>query len=125
MISSVQVVPSLLTLKPPFNDLKPEMSTSYEIGTEWKFFNYRLDLDFTYYRTNTKNQLFTLPSSAGAEYKYYMVNAGNIQNEGIEITLGATPVMNDAFRWKTQFNFSTNKNKIIKTSSGSENICLW
>lgn len=100
--------------KAPFNDLKPEMSTSYEIGTEWRFFNYRLDFDITYYRTNTKNQLFTLPSSAGADYKYYMVNAGNIQNEGVEITLGATPVMNDAFRWKTQFNFSTNKNKIIK-----------
>ena len=100
--------------KAPLNDLKPEMSTSYEIGTEWRFFNYRLDFDITYYRTNTKNQLFTLPSSAGADYKYYMVNAGNIQNEGVEITLGATPVMNDAFRWKTQFNFSTNKNKIIK-----------
>lgn len=98
----------------PFSDLKPEMSTSYEVGTEWKFFNYRLEFDFTYYRTNTKNQLFTLPSSAGAEYKSYLVNAGNIQNEGVELTLGATPVMNDAFRWKTQFNFSTNKNKIIE-----------
>lgn len=52
-----------------------------------EFFNYRLDFDITYYRTNTKNQLFTLPSSAGADYKYYMVNAGNIQNEGVEITL--------------------------------------
>lgn len=40
--------------KAPFNDLKPEMSTSYEIGTEWRFFNYRLDFDITYYRTNTK-----------------------------------------------------------------------
>ena len=98
----------------PFSDLKPEMSTSYEVGTEWKFFNYRLEFDFTYYRTNTKNQLFTLPSSAGAEYKSYLVNAGNIQNEGVELTLGATPVMNDAFRWKTQFNFSTNKNKIVE-----------
>ncbi len=98
----------------PFDDLKPEMSTSYELGTEWKFFDYRLDFDFTYYKTNTKNQLFTLPSSAGAEYKYYMVNAGNIQNEGFEITLGGTPLMTKNFRWKTQFNFSTNSNKIIK-----------
>lgn len=97
----------------PFDELKPEMSTSYEFGTEWKFFDYRLDLDFTYYRTNTKNQLFTLPSSAGAQYKYYMVNAGNIKNEGFEATIGVTPVMTKDFRWKTQFNFSTNKNEII------------
>ncbi|MCC8187156.1 MAG: TonB-dependent receptor [Bacteroides sp.] len=100
--------------KAPFNELKPEMSTSYEIGTEWKFFNYRVDLDFTYYRTNTRNQLFTLPSSAGADFKYYMVNAGNIQNQGVELTLGVTPVMTENFRWKTQFNFSSNKNKIIE-----------
>lgn len=97
----------------PFDDLKPEMSTSYEVGTEWKFFNYRLDLDFTYYRTNTRNQLFTLPSSAGAAYKYYFVNAGNIQNQGVEVSLGITPVMTNDFRWKTAFNFSTNKNEVI------------
>ena len=98
----------------PFDELKPEMSTSFEVGTEWKFFNYRLDLDFTYYKTNTKNQLFTLPSSAGAAYKYYYVNAGNIQNQGVEISLGITPVMTNDFRWKTAFNFSTNKNKVIE-----------
>ena len=100
--------------KAPFDELKPEMSTSYEVGTEWKFFDYRLDLDFTYYRTNTKNQLFTLPSSAGAQHKYFLVNAGNIQNEGVEVTLGVTPVMTKDFRWKSQVNFSTNKNEVIE-----------
>lgn len=98
----------------PFDELKPEMSTSWEIGTEWKFFNYRLDFDFTWYQTNTKNQLFTLPSSAGATYKYYYVNAGNIQNRGVELSLGVTPLLTNNFRWKTLFNFSTNKNKVIE-----------
>ena len=97
-----------------FDNLKPELSTSWEVGTEWKFFNYRLDLDFTYYRTNTKNQLLKMPSFAGSPYKYYYVNAGNIQNEGVELTLGVTPVMTNDFRWKTSFNFSTNKNKVVK-----------
>lgn len=96
----------------PFDNMKPEMSTSYEVGTEWKFFNYRLDLDFTFYKTNTKNQFFKLPQQAGDRYAYRYVNAGNIENKGIEVTLGITPVMNDNFRWKTGFNFSTNKNKI-------------
>ena len=62
----------------------------------------------------TKNQLLKMPSFAGSPYKYYYVNAGNIQNEGVELTLGVTPVMTNDFRWKTSFNFSTNKNKIVK-----------
>lgn len=98
----------------PFDDMKPEMNTSIEFGTEWKFFNYRLDFDFTFYKTNTKDQFFRLPTIAGDRYKYRYVNAGNIENKGIEVTLGVTPVMNDNFRWKTTFNFSTNKNKIKK-----------
>ena len=97
----------------PFDELKPEMSTSWEVGTEWKFFNYRVDFDFTYYKTNTKNQLFTLPSSAGATYKYYYVNAGDIRNQGIEASLGVTPVMTNDFHWKTLLNFSANRNKVI------------
>ena len=99
--------------KAPFDELKPEMSTSWEVGTEWKFFDYRLDFDFTYYKTNTKNQLFTLPSSAGAAYKYYYVNAGNIQNQGWEIALDATPVMAKDFMWSTTLNFASNRNKIV------------
>jgi TonB-linked SusC/RagA family outer membrane protein len=97
----------------PFDALKPELSVSVELGTEWKFFDRRLDLDLTFYRTNTRNQLLTLPSSAGAEYKFYMVNAGNIENKGIEVTLGATPVMNAYFRWKTGISYSANRNRIV------------
>lgn len=96
-----------------FDNLKPELSTSIEFGTEWKFFNYRLDFDFTYYRTTTKNQLLRMPSSAGADYKYYYVNASKIRNSGVEITLGITPIMNDIFRWKTSFNYSANRNKVV------------
>ncbi len=98
----------------PFDELKPEMNTSYEFGTEWKLFNHRVDIDFTYYRTNTRNQLFTLPSTAGAYYRYYYVNAGNIQNQGVEISLGAVPTLTNNFSWRSQVNFSSNKNKIIK-----------
>lgn len=98
----------------PFDELKPELSSSFEIGTEWRFFNHRVDVDLTWYRTITRNQLVTLPSSAGALYKYYMVNAGKIENKGYEITLGVIPILNPDFYWKTTVNFSTNKNKVIK-----------
>ena len=93
-------------------ELKPEISTSYEIGAEFRFFNQRLDLDFTYYRTDTRNQLLYVNDPAG-RYPYKYINAGQIRNSGLEITLGVTPIMNDNFRWKSAFNFSTNKNKVV------------
>lgn len=98
----------------PFEELKPEISTSMEFGMEWRLFNQRIDLDFTLYKTGTRNQLLTLPASAGAEYKYYVVNAGKIENKGIELMLGGTPVLSENFRWKTGINYSTNKNKVIR-----------
>jgi len=98
----------------PFDDLKPELTSSIELGTEWNLFNNRVKFDFTYYRTNTKNQLFTLDAPAGSGYSFYYVNAGEIQNEGIEIMLGLTPIAKNDFYWKSSFNFALNRNKVIE-----------
>ena len=94
-------------------DLKPEISSSIEFGSEWRFFNNRLGIDFTWYQTNTKNQLLKMPTAAGDKYAYRYINAGKIRNRGIELTIDGTPLMNNNFRWKTAANFSTNKNKVI------------
>lgn len=102
----------------PFDELKPERTTSIEFGTEWRFFNSRLEFDFTFYKTNTKDQLFNLPAPSGSSYERYNVNAGEIQNQGVEIMLNATPMMTNNFRWKTGFNFATNKNKAISLVEG-------
>ncbi|MDR1403273.1 MAG: SusC/RagA family TonB-linked outer membrane protein, partial [Tannerellaceae bacterium] len=96
----------------PFGDLKPEMSASVETGTLWRLFQNRLCIDFTYYKTNTRNQLFTLPSSAGATHRYYAVNAGNIQNRGLELTVEGTPLINPGFVWKTTVNYAWNRNLV-------------
>ncbi|MDH6358250.1 SusC/RagA family TonB-linked outer membrane protein [Parabacteroides sp. PF5-9] len=96
----------------PFSELKPEMTTSIEVGTEWRLFGSRLEFDFTYYKTNTKNQLFSLSAPSGSKYTTYYMNAGNIQNQGIEIVLGGSPVWVGDFRWKTGVNFSLNRNKV-------------
>ena len=98
----------------PFDDLKPEISTSIELGTEWSLFNNRVKFDFTYYRTNTQNQFFRLNAPAGSGYSFYYVNAGDVQNQGVEIVLGLTPVSNDDFYWKSSFNFAANRNKVIE-----------
>lgn len=118
----------------PFDDLKPEKTTSIEFGTEWRFFNSRLEFDFTYYKTNTKNQLFNLRAPSGSEWNSFYVNAGNIQNTGVEIMLNATPVITNNFRWKTGMNFATNKNEAIELEdrlggyfsfSGGESNNVW
>lgn len=94
-------------------DLKPEISSSVEFGTEWIFFNSRFGIDFTWYQTNTKNQLLRMPNPAGSLFAFRHVNAGKIRNTGFELTVNATPLMNDDFRWKTAINLSANRNKVI------------
>ena len=58
-----------------------------------------LDFDFTFYRTDTKNQLIRVNTTA-EKRRFRWINAGKIRNTGIEVTVGATPLMNDNFRWK-------------------------
>ena len=98
----------------PFKDMEPEMTHAVEFGTEWRFFQHRLGINLTYYRTNTYNQFFKLPALAGDKFAYRYVNAGNIQNQGWEVTLNGTPMLTSDFTWKTSINFSANKNKIVK-----------
>lgn len=98
----------------PFKDMEPEMTTSMELGTEWKFFDGRLFFSGTYYKTNTHNQFFKLPAKAGDKYAYRYVNAGNIQNTGWEVEVEYYPLHNMPVEWKTSVNFSRNRNKVVK-----------
>ena len=98
----------------PFDNLKPEISSSVELGTEWRFLNNKITFDFTWYKTNTENQFFRLPAPAGSGYSWYYVNAGNIENKGYEIVLGLHPIVDGNFKWKNYFNFATNKNTVIE-----------
>jgi TonB-linked SusC/RagA family outer membrane protein len=97
----------------PFDNLEPEISKSIELGTEWRLFANKLTLDLTYYKTNTENQLFTLPAPAGSGYSSYYIYAGDIQNKGYEAVIGITPLAENDSYWKSTFNFSTNEN-IVK-----------
>lgn len=94
--------------------LRPERQKSFEIGTEWRFFQRRLGFDFTYYDTKTSDQIFYIqaePNPYG--YSQNIVNAGEISNKGFEIVLNGKPVANENFTWNSAFNFAKNDNKVI------------
>lgn len=97
----------------PFTNLTPELITSIEVGTNWRFFNGRLGFDVTYYNLNSQDQFISLPAPSGSGYTQYYVNAGEIVNRGIEATLETTPIMNDLI-WNSTFNFSRNINEIVE-----------
>lgn len=98
----------------PFTNLKPEMITSNELGTEWRFFDGKVGLEYTYYYDVSTNQFLTLTAPSGSGYTKYYVNAGKIVNKGSELTLDIEPVRNQNFSWKSSFNFANNKNKIVE-----------
>ena len=107
-----------------FDDtVKNELIKNWEIGADIRFLDNRLGIDFAWYKMNATNQLINLPISSVA-YSNKKINAGNIQNEGVEIVLNAVPVKTANFQWNTNFNFSTNKNKILELADGVEEYSL-
>jgi TonB-linked SusC/RagA family outer membrane protein len=101
----------------PFPQLKPEMAKSIEVGTDWKFFNNRLAFDFTWYKNNTTHQFFQITTSPTNGYGSGYVNAGNIQNSGVEMTLSGDVVRHSKFVWNTSINYARNKNKVLDVAS--------
>ncbi|EDM38052.1 putative outer membrane protein [Pedobacter sp. BAL39] len=94
-------------------NIKPEISTSIEGGLEWKFLDNRLGFDVSYYHMNTKNQILNnVPVSITSGWNTQILNAGEIQNSGIELAVNTTPVRSQ-FRWDFDINFSKNNSKVI------------
>lgn len=108
----------------PFYDLKPERTKSLEIGTEWRFLQNKLSFDFTYYKTNTRNQYFRIAVPPGTGYAFRFINAGNIQNSGVEIMLGYNVIKTKSFSWNTTLNYSQNTNKIVELAPNIDQFVL-
>ena len=90
-------------------DLKPEKTNSAEVGTEAHFFGNRLSFDFTYYNTQTTNQILTigLPGSSGYTSKH--INAGKIKSHGVELMIGGTPIKTKDWQWDVNVNWGLNR----------------
>ena len=97
-------------------NLKPERKTSWELGLDYRMFTNRIGLDFTFYKENTRDQIMSvsLPGASGVSSAY--INAGNIQNQGIELALNTTPVETRNFAWDLNFTWTKNWSKIIELS---------
>lgn len=104
--------------------LKPETNTSYEIGTELRFFMNRLGIDFTYYSMSSTNQILPVTISGASGFLTQVINAGEITNKGVELELTGTPVQTKGFSWDIVVNFAKNKNKVVKLADGVDNYQL-
>lgn len=98
----------------PNKNLKPTKTNSFEIGLETKFLKNRMGLDITYYAQTSKNQIMSMASSWSSGYTYRLINAGEIENKGIEIALNTRLIQVKDFSWDLNLNFSKNSNKVKK-----------
>ena len=104
----------------PNKDLKPTRTNSFELGLEMKFFNNRLSLDMTYYNQLSKDQIIGLASTTTSGYSYRLINAGEIENKGIEIALNGRVFQYKDFAWDAGINYSKNINKVKSLVEGMD-----
>lgn len=105
-------------------DLKPEILTSYEAGLDLRFFGNRVGLDATYYYTASENQILAIDIPNTTGYTSRIINAGEIENQGVELMLSLTPIQSNGFTWDSWFNFTLNRNKVISLAEGVDQYVL-
>ena len=106
------------------SELKPERTTSIEAGLEMWFLQRRVGFDMAYYKTNSKDQIISVPVSYATGYSSKWLNAGELQNQGVEISLMAKVMKKKDFNWDVVINWSKNVNKVIALNKGIDNLEL-
>ncbi len=106
-------------------NLRPEITTSIEFGTDLRFLNNKIGLDLTYYKATSTDMILNVPISNGTGLSRYTTNAGEIENSGFEIMLNATPVEVGDFTWNIDLNWSKNTGKVISVKEGIDEIPLY
>jgi TonB-linked SusC/RagA family outer membrane protein len=105
-------------------DLKAERTKSFELGGEMSFLDGRVGFDVTYYKTNTVDQIVPLPVSRASGYSFKYVNAGNVQNKGVELQVFGKPVDSENFKWNVTVNWTRNRSEVVELPEGVDNIQL-
>ena len=94
--------------------IKPTISTSYEVGTEFRLFDNRFWGDINLYRRDTKNQILNMTVAPQSGYSSRQLNSGLVRNQGIEISLGGSPIKTKDFQWNIDFNIAKNQNELVE-----------
>lgn len=98
-------------------NIEPSFAHSYETGFDLRFFN-RLGLEFTYYLQRNENQIINLDISGATGYSSSTINAGLIENKGIEIALHGSPIQTQDFVWDASFNLNRNRGEVVELYPG-------
>ncbi|MEX0648739.1 MAG: SusC/RagA family TonB-linked outer membrane protein [Balneolaceae bacterium] len=98
-------------------NIKPSFANSYEAGFDLSFFS-RFGIEFTYYHQKNENQIINLDVSGTSGYGAATINAGLIENKGVELTLNATPIQNQVFSWDASFNINRNRGEVVELYPG-------
>lgn len=111
--------------KKPFWDLKPERTKSHELGLDLRLFKGRLNMDMTLYRANTQDQIIPgQPLSITSGYSSKLLNAGNVENKGIELMISGSPIKTKDFQWSIGLNYTKNESMVESMPDGIESIEL-
>ncbi len=105
-------------------NIKPEIQQEIELGLDVRFLNNRIGFDFAYYKKNTYNQILYIPTTAESGATEQWINAGDIQNQGIELLVDGRPIQTRNFKWDMSFNITRNRGKINKFHDGVTEYCL-
>ena len=108
----------------PNENLKPQNQASFEVGTDLRFFQNRIRLDLTYYKSVTKNQIVSIDVPLSTGYFANNINAGKVSNKGIEVALGVTPVQTKDFKWDLEATFAKNTQKVDELAEGLDEYSL-
>ncbi|PPK88195.1 TonB-linked SusC/RagA family outer membrane protein [Neolewinella xylanilytica] len=106
------------------NDLKPERTNTFEIGTNLRFLQNRLSLDFTYYDAKSVDQIIPVPTSLTTGFSSFVLNAGSMRNRGVELMLKGSPVATENFLWDVTLNYTRNRNEVLEIYEGIEDIFI-
>ncbi|HLN52554.1 MAG TPA: SusC/RagA family TonB-linked outer membrane protein [Lentimicrobium sp.] len=105
-------------------NLKEERTKSLEAGLELSMLDSRLRLDLSVYKDNTINQIVPVSVSFVTGYSTKFVNAGEIENRGVELSLSGAPVATENLRWDITLNWSMNRNEVLSLAEGIENLTI-
>ena len=107
----------------PFEDLQNELTESFEVGLEMNFFKGRMGIDFTYYDASTTNQILSATVSTASGFGSQLINAGEIQNRGIELLFTLAPFRSaDGFNWDISFNMAANRSTVVSLTDDLERL---